>query len=1410
MRSLLILLILLCAFSSYGYPYEKRLDICERYYEEGQYKKAYALCEKIIQKLSKERKGLAVAKVNFYKAKYLAALGEFKAFETVIAENLEKKAYKGKETLLYTKATIDVASLYLSYSDLYTAETYLQEFIALLRNVEDGLDKDGNPSEWYMRYQYFRTRAMIDLKRGEFDLVREILPALLQTTEKRMSGREFFYNEVSNRMDERKLGSYQQRRRKRQHAEVLLLKAQVERLSGNYELADGFLQDAEIWTKMHLNNKDLAFIKLLHERILLNIDKKKPSGQVQKSLEKLIFLAERRLGPVHKTFVAIHETLLDYYIAHYNPRSKIQQWELRTNMVRYFGKDKNPHAVSVRVDAKKDFFNKQFKQAKSALLQALGNEAKVPLNHAEREKILKLLYQVTLSQEQHDEALGYLKSLMDTQERLYGKESLPWHTTNMELAAYYMNFTSDFEAADSLMQQSFFGFIGKRIGEQHNDFSKYLEQFADYHEINGNYKGAGKFTDKILSIAQQRFGNGHIEYAIALEKKLDIKLSSGNFEAIDRQVDSLLYLFKKGYDYSYIPDYARALETSARFYAMMGFYQEADRLLNYSERLINRSVHASANSSAADELAYLYLNSERYKEAERLLNQVLEVRGQRYGKESRFLITPLSQKAALLNTLGQFAEAEQLVNQALAISQHIYGDSAWQSAEIWEVKADLQMAIGDFDLARESLQKVMAIQRKVHGDGHIEQAKTLNKLALITLSMGGDTQEAGRLLERSKELVAQNLGTTNPIYANSLMGLAAFYLATEQPGKVQGYADMAANIWYEKLDGKYNSNYAQTEMLKGKAALHMGGHKQAVAHFQEAAKLYKKVFNAQHPSYAAALSAESQVYHNMGKKGKAKKHAEKVLFNAARYIEEFFPALSEREKGKYWATIRSDFEFFNNLAFSNPNKKLLRQAYDNALATKSLLLSSSTKIRSAIYESEDEELITLYDRWTEKKELLTEMISMSSEQQKEAGITPKELGRELEQIEKQLSARSALFEANKDKSPVTWKSVRDALGKGEVAIELVRYRVYQAGFTDSVAYAALMLTHKSSAPELVLLPKGNAMETNYLQYFRYCIQYNMQDENSYAAFWQPIQEQIAKGSRVYLSPDGVYSQLNLEALPIDSGQYLIDQADISLVGSTADLVRKPGVGQQQEEAVVVLFGNPVFYSDLPPKDVHRYNDRPIPQLPGTEQEVRKLRDLARNSGIPDTRLYMNEDASEPVVKAVKSPKILHFATHGFFFPDDEGSALDGLQQDALPHRNPLLRSGLLFREAGDLMEGGNVLGLNKKDGVLTAYEAMGLHLDGTDLVVLSACETGRGDHKVGEGVYGLQRALTIAGAETIIMSLFKVSDEATQKLMETFYDNWLTKGMEKRKAFTEAKKQLRETFPDPLFWGPFIMIGSGR
>jgi len=258
-----------------------------------------------------------------------------------------------------------------------------------------------------------------------------------------------------------------------------------------------------------------------------------------------------------------------------------------------------------------------------------------------------------------------------------------------------------------------------------------------------------------------------------------------------------------------------------------------------------------------------------------------------------------------------------------------------------------------------------------------------------------------------------------------------------------------------------------------------------------------------------------------------------------------------------------------------------------------------------------------------------------------------------------------------------------------------------------------------------------------------------------------------------------------------------------MVSNTKDIfLRKQQTKQSSVTNTATMFGNPTFYvasSNTSPKKV--------PQLPGTEIEVNELNAYLQQQGW-NSNAYMGLEATEKQIKLLDNPRVFHIATHGFFRPETEETEEEKLlQHNAGASKNPLLRTGLMLVGAGDILSK-TTYNYNIEDGILTAYEAMNLSLDNTDLVVLSACETGLGAVTAGEGVYGLQRAFIVAGAKTLIMSMFKVDDIATQKLMVNFYQKWIETG-NKRQSFVDAKKELRNNpeFKEPIYWGAFIMIG---
>jgi CHAT domain-containing protein len=207
-------------------------------------------------------------------------------------------------------------------------------------------------------------------------------------------------------------------------------------------------------------------------------------------------------------------------------------------------------------------------------------------------------------------------------------------------------------------------------------------------------------------------------------------------------------------------------------------------------------------------------------------------------------------------------------------------------------------------------------------------------------------------------------------------------------------------------------------------------------------------------------------------------------------------------------------------------------------------------------------------------------------------------------------------------------------------------------------------------------------------------------------------------------------------------------------------------------------------------------------LPGTNKEVDEIQNILKAASWSVSTHKMS-DATEESIKQIHNPKILHVATHGFFMNDVD--LLDSDDDETGKFlKNPLLRSGLLLAGAGVKEDDKDATVVD--DGILTAYEAMNLTLDNTDLIVMSACETGLGEIRNGEGVYGLQRSFLVAGASAVMMSLWQVDDTATQELMVKFYSNWMS-GDHKMDAFRKAQLSMKEKYKSPFYWGAFIMVG---
>jgi tetratricopeptide (TPR) repeat protein/CHAT domain-containing protein len=306
---------------------------------------------------------------------------------------------------------------------------------------------------------------------------------------------------------------------------------------------------------------------------------------------------------------------------------------------------------------------------------------------------------------------------------------------------------------------------------------------------------------------------------------------------------------------------------------------------------------------------------------------------------------------------------------------------------------------------------------------------------------------------------------------------------------------------------------------------------------------------------------------------------------------------------------------------------------------------------------------------------------------------------------------------------------------------------------------------------------------------------------------KPVFSILPRAGHILVVPEGSLARLPFEVLPDAEGRYQIDSHSFSYLATCRDLARMAVSGQSEPSQDVVV-ADPDFDRSPGPSHESGAKTRQFLRLPGTLQEGKVV------AGLLGVHPWLGADANEKRIRQLSSPRILHLATHGFFdeSPREEVPAWNGsspaLRSAAVAHRavNPLLRSGLAFAGAncGNLKadDAGDV-----NDGLLTAAEVTSMNLVGTELVVLSACDTGLGSIHATEGAMGLRRAFQLAGARSVIASLWKLPDQQTCELMKGFYRR-ITNGIPRGEALRAAQMEQRRSFPSPFYWGALVCFGD--
>ncbi len=906
-----------------------------------------------------------------------------------------------------------------------------------------------------------------------------------------------------------------------------------------------------------------------------------------------------------------------------------------------------------------------------------------------------------------------------------------------------------------------------------------LEQ-SDQYLVKKDYKNALDLAEKsIVEIRKTMGNNTETEFTI-LGKIGKIYYLSGNYEKAIEYYTKEKELISELKGKNSAP-YARAINNISVIYQTIGKNELVEDFLIESVSIKKEILGENDTSYAKslNNLAQFYVNEGRFPEAEFLFTQSLDIKKKFLKDDDPSYALTLVNLGLLYKRIGDNQKAKVLLEEAYNTIKNTMKEDEPEYINTLFNLSILYMQTGENEKAIPLIEKTKNIEKLLSKDLKITTANNLYNLAQLKIGIK-QNKEAQLILEDLSLNFKNKFGNSHPLYVQIIRTLGVSY-------------------W---IDEKYNL---------------------ALEKLQEAIQLTKLIYDESNVNYAVALHNYAGLLKEMKEYESAEEYYRKSFEVYKLQIDKYFPYYSESEKAKFYLDLKEKFEMFNCFIVQrytdNPN--ISTEMYDFQLSTKGVLLDYSKKLRNSIYSSNNQQNIDKYNNWISNKEYLVKLYNMSKGELKQTKADVDSLDFFVNKLEKELSLISS--QNSQQTTEITWRDIQKKLKPNEAAIEIVRFKFFNKGWQDSTYYAALILTSETiNFPVLILIKKGNELDNTYLKNYKNLIKSKFPDKKSYSVYWQEIDEFVKDKEVLYISLDGVYNNINVSTLQRSDGSFVIDNKNIIILSNTKELLDLTNKSNKiNSSPTALLLGAPKFdinkdYEFKVKKYVNKDdllkeenpNKIEISELPATKKEISIINELLTSKNWK-TKELIGVNASEVNLKKMNHPNLIHIATHGYFFTglnDNSKERVFGVDVEKAA-QNPLLRSGLLLAGASNSVN----FDLNQADtvenGVMTAYETMNLDLSDNNLTVLSACETGLGEVMNGEGVYGLQRAFLIAGAKSLIMSLWTVDDKATQELMTTFYDYWLS-GEKIGVAFRNAQLKIKEKYKEPYYWGAFILLGE--
>ncbi len=822
-------------------------------------------------------------------------------------------------------------------------------------------------------------------------------------------------------------------------------------------------------------------------------------------------------------------------------------------------------------------------------------------------------------------------------------------------------------------------------------------------------------------------------------------------------------------------------------------------------------------------LGWFYADMARYEDAQKQLDRCLDLRQRLLGPDAPQVAEALNALGSLEENRGNLALSEAFYQQAVAIQQKTLGPQDVATANTQNNLATLYWVMGDYAAAQQLFTQALGVREKALGPGSVVVAKTLDNLALLDVSLG-DYDEAESTFQRALRIRTTQLGPDNPATLATMSQLGQLYvregndvraepllvqaLTAQQRASADGDPDLARGLevlaqlddrrkLFEKARPLHERALAIRRRLLGEnhpetaaslASLARHDHAQgrldeALPLYQEALKIDTEALGEKHPDTLAVARDLALLQIELRHPDDATELAHQVRDAQRSILNGVFTFAPEHQRMDFARTLQPC-----DLPAALADADLLAET---VLRTKGVVLDSLLEDQAEIRARRDPEVTDLL----KKRRLLLaqlEQTGPSADFPDSSGEhnDRDQLAQEERDVESQLADKGVTSGETRRALSTELADVREALKEDAALVEFIAYDRYVGRLGFQPAYGAVIILHDSPCR---WVPLGAAPEIDeqvalFQKYVRKRVRNVALAEvlhDLHAALCDPVLAQLPTGVRqLILCPDGDLNFISFATLLGADDQFLGAQYDVSYVRSGRDLLHISPAAPRTKRLVV--FADP-DYAHIPGTAAPRSRGRkpvreesPLPSLPGTEREASLVMTEAVHAGL-DTLLFRGGDASKLNLDKVESPYILHLATHGLFLPESQLPAAPPLasgETSAILTLQPMLRSLLALAGATTTLRDwkAGTFPPAENDGLLTAEQAAGLDLRQTWLVVLSACDTGSGEARAGEGVLGLRRGFAEAGAQNLLMTLWTADDVTTADFMQRFYHDALASG----------------------------------